>query len=73
MARLHHYNKTFNTDPVLLRVPCPQTGFRRTVVAANNTTTPATFDNADYQNLEKGPGLHRDSICGHGGLEATSR
>ncbi|XP_010249421.1 PREDICTED: peroxidase 41-like [Nelumbo nucifera] len=64
MPRIYAYNKTFDIDPTMdqsyaesLRSPCPEKNFDPTVVAFNDVTTPYTFDNAYYQNLQKGLGL----------------
>lgn len=64
ITRIYSYNMTFYTDPTMatdlairLRVHCPKTSFNPTVVAANDATTPTTFDNAYYKNLKIGQGL----------------
>lgn len=64
MPRIYDYNKTFDVDPTMdqhfaqsLRGPCPKKKFDPTVVALNDVTTPFIFDNAYYQNLQKGLGL----------------
>ncbi|OVA10712.1 Plant peroxidase [Macleaya cordata] len=66
MNRIYSYNKTFDIDPSMnkdyaqtLRTPCPKNDHNLdpTVVAFNDVSTPAIFDNAYYQNLQKGLGL----------------
>ncbi|ERN09381.1 peroxidase 31 [Amborella trichopoda] len=64
MPRIYNFNKTFEIDPAMdqayalsLRSPCPQKGIDPTIVANNDISTPTTFDNAYYRNLQKGLGL----------------
>lgn len=62
--RIYSFNKTFDTDPTMdkdyaqmLRDSCPEKTFDQNVVVQNDVSTPLTFDNAYYQNLQKGFGL----------------
>ncbi|PON91239.1 Peroxidase [Trema orientale] len=64
MPRIYGYSKTFDIDPTMdqgfaqsLRGPCPKKNPNPTVVALNDLTTPFAFDNAYYDNLQKGLGL----------------
>ncbi|EEF41459.1 hypothetical protein RCOM_0808690 [Ricinus communis] len=65
MPRIYGYNKTFDIDPTMdqqyavsLRGSCRRkTHPDSTVVALNDVTTPFTFDNVYFRNLQKGLGL----------------
>ncbi|XP_077247164.1 peroxidase 41-like [Tasmannia lanceolata] len=64
MLRIYTYNKTLDIDPTMdqgyaesLRTPCPQKNLDPSIVAFNDVSTPTIFDNAYYQNLQKGLGL----------------
>ena len=64
MPRIYGYNKTFDIDPIMdqefaqsLRGPCPKRNPNPAVVALNDLTTPFSFDNGYYGNLQKGLGL----------------
>ena len=62
--RIYSFNKTFDIDPtmdkdyaLMLRESCPEKTSDPNNVQPNDVSTPQTFDNAYYQNLQKGFGL----------------
>ncbi|KAF8378917.1 hypothetical protein HHK36_030266 [Tetracentron sinense] len=64
MPRIYAYNQTFDIDPTMdqgyartLRSPCPKKDLDPLVVAFNDVSSPTTFDNAYFRNLQKGLGL----------------
>eukprot|EP01018_Ginkgo_biloba_P022431 Gb_00260 [translate_table: standard] len=64
MYRIYNFNKTYDIDPTMnpkyamrLRASCPRDGFDPTVVAFNDVSTPTAFDNAYYQNAQRGLAL----------------
>ncbi|GLJ35799.1 hypothetical protein SUGI_0718770 [Cryptomeria japonica] len=61
MYRIYNYNKTYQVDPAMnqsyasrLRAACPRDGLDPDVVAFNDVSTPIAFDNAYYQNVQRG-------------------
>ncbi|KAL3502310.1 hypothetical protein ACH5RR_036759 [Cinchona calisaya] len=64
ISRIYGYNTTCDIDPTMnkgfalqLRATCPIKSMDPNVVAFNDVTSPFTFDNAYYLNLQKGFGL----------------